>query len=106
MEIVRFAVAALLFLSGLFILGVATLGLYRLSYVLNRMNASAKCDTLASLLILLAIAIMLGVNGTTIKLALLLVFIWLTNPAAVFLIARSEVLTNPYLESECEVVER
>ena len=106
MEIVRFVIAALLFISGLFILGVATLGLYRLGYVLNRMHASAKCDTLGAMLILVAIGILLGFEFTTLKLVALMIFIWLTNPSAIHMIGRSEVMTNPYIENECEVVER
>lgn len=106
MEIVRFAIAALFILSGLFVLGVATLGLFRLQYVLNRIHASAKCDTLGTLLILLGVVILIGFSFTSLKLLVLIVFIWLTNPAAVHLIGRAEVLTNPYIEDECEVVER
>ena len=106
MEIIRFLVAALFILSGLFILGVATLGLYRLKYVLNRIHASAKCDTLGSLLLLVGICILMGAGFMTLKLVLLIVFIWLTNPAAVHMIGRAEVLTNSSLEDEVEVVER
>jgi len=106
MEIIRFSVAALLFGFGLFIFGVATLGLYRLGYVLNRVHASAKCDTLGSLLILLSLCVILGIGFTTLKLILLIVFIWLTNPVAVHMVGRAEVLTNPFLREEMEVVER
>jgi len=106
MEIFRFTVAALLFTCGLFIFGVATLGLYRLGYVLNRIHASAKCDTLGSLLILLSVCVVMGFSLMTLKLALLIVFIWLTNPVAVHMIGRAEVLTNPYLGEEMEVIER
>lgn len=106
MEILRFVIAALFLLSGLFVLGVATLGLFRLNYVLNRIHASAKCDTLGAMLILIGVAILVGISFTTLKLVILIIFIWLTNPAAVFLVGRTEILTNPYIEDECEVVER
>lgn len=105
MEIIRFALAALFLGSGLFVLGVATLGMFRLHYVLNRIHASAKCDTLGSMLVLIGIAILAGVSFTTLKLLCLIVFIWLTNPVSVYMIGRAEVLTNPNLEDECEVVE-
>ncbi|MCL1836398.1 MAG: monovalent cation/H(+) antiporter subunit G [Treponema sp.] len=106
MEIIRFLVAAVFILFGLFVLGVATVGLYRLKYVLNRIHASAKCDTLGSLLVLVGVCILLGFTFTTLKLALLIVFIWLTNPVAVHMIGRAEILTNSRLEDEVEVVER
>ena len=106
MDIIRFSLATLFLTSGLFILGVATLGLYRLGYVLNRIHASAKCDTLGSMLVLLGVGILTGINFTTLKLLVLIIFIWLTNPVAVHMIGRAEVLTNPYLEDKVEVVER
>lgn len=106
MELARFLVAALFLLCGLFVLGVATYGLFKLTYVLNRIHASAKCDTLGSMLVLLGVAVLTGFSFVTLKLFVLIVFIWLTNPAAVHLIGRAEVLTNPYLEDESEVIER
>lgn len=106
MEAARFFIAAAFIISGLFVLGVATLGLFRLKYVLNRIHASAKCDTLGTLLIVIGAVILIGFNFAAVKLILLVVFIWLTNPAAVHLIGRTEVLTNPNLEDECEVVEK
>lgn len=105
-EIVRFSAAALFLVCGLFVLGVATAGLFRLHYVLNRIHASAKCDTLGSMLVLIGVAILTGFSFVTLKLFVIILFVWLTNPAAVHLIGRAEVLTNPYLEDECEVIER
>lgn len=106
MELLRFVVAAIFLILGLFVLGVATIGLFRLKYVLNRIHASAKCDTLGAMLVLIGLAILLGVSFTALKLLFLIVFVWLTNPAAVHLIGRTEVLTNPYIEDECEVIQR
>lgn len=106
MEIARFLIALLFIASGLFVLGVATLGLFRLKYVLNRIHASAKCDTLGTLLIVIGAVILIGFDFASVKLLLLVVFIWLTNPVAVHLIGRTEVLTNPHLDEECEVVEK
>lgn len=106
MELLRFILAAIFLCCGLFVLGVATYGLFKLDYVLNRIHASAKCDTLGALLVLIGVVILTGFSATTLKLLLLIVFIWLTNPAAVHIIGRTEVLTNPYIEDECEVIER
>jgi len=105
MDILRFALAALFLLSGLFILGVATLGLFRLDSALNRLHAAAKCDTLGALLVLIGMSIIVGWGFTALKFLILITFIWLTNPVAVFMIGRAEVLTNPHVEDECEVTE-
>jgi len=96
--------AALFILSGVFVLIVATLGLYRLHYVLNRIHASAKCDTLGTMLILIGVCILTGFTFTTLKVAALVVFLWLSNPAALFMIGRAEVLTNPHLNDEVDIL--
>ncbi|MCL2616811.1 MAG: monovalent cation/H(+) antiporter subunit G [Defluviitaleaceae bacterium] len=105
MEMIRFLVAAVLVAGGLFVLGVATFGLFRLDNALNRLHAAAKCDTLGALLVLLGLAIIVGFNLIAVKLMILVVFFWLTNPVAVYMIGRAEAQTNPRVEEECEVCE-
>ena len=105
MEIIRFVLAAVFLMSGLFVLAVATIGLFRLKGTLNRLHAAAKCDTLGALLVLTSMAILTGFTFTSLKLFILIVFIWVTNPVSVFMIGRAEVLTNPEISEECEVVE-
>ena len=105
MEVVRFAAAALFLLCGLLILGIATFGLFRLDNALNRLHAAAKCDTLGSLMVLVGLAIIVGPSFTMLKILILIVFFWLTNPVAVYMIGRAEAQTNPHIETECEVME-
>ena len=103
LEWIRFAVVALLMLGGLFSLLVSVIGAYRFHYVLNRIHVAAKCDTMGVLLILLALTIMSGFNMTSLKLLLLIVFVWLASPVASHLIAHLEVATNDDIDKECEV---
>ena len=105
MGITRTIFAGIFLFSGLFTLGIATLGLFRLSNVLNRLHAAAKCDTLGALLVLISLIIIAGLSFTALKFVILIVFIWLTNPLSAFMIARAEVLTNPNIEEECDVME-
>ena len=105
MEIFRFIVAALFFFSGTFVLGVSTLGLFRLKSSLNRLHAAAKCDTLGALLVLIGLIIVTGFGFTMLKLFFLIVFFWISNPVAVYMIGHAEVQINPALENECEVIE-
>ena len=100
MEVLRFLLAALFITSGLILFGVATMGLYRLKYVLNRIHASAKCDTLAGVLILIGVCIISGFSFTTLKIIVIGIFIWLTNPVSIFMISRAEVNTNPQIKEE------
>jgi multicomponent Na+:H+ antiporter subunit G len=104
LEIFRFTVAALLMTGGIFILAVATLGLFRLKYVLNRVHATAKCDTMGAMLILLGVCVILGFSFATLKIIALIVFLWLTNPVAFFMVGRAEVLTNPRLHEEVDIL--
>jgi len=105
MEILRFVLATLFLTSGIIVFGVATLGLYRLKYVLNRIHASSKCDTLGGMLMLIGICIIAGFSFTSLKIIALVVFVWLTNPLAIFMIGRAEVLTNPNLEDEVSILD-
>jgi len=105
MEILRFVLATVFLVSGIIVFGVATLGLYRLKYVLNRIHASSKCDTLGGMLMLIGICIIAGFSFTTLKIIALVVFVWLTNPLAIFMIGRAEVLTNPNLEDEVSILD-
>jgi len=105
MSIIRFSLAALLIAGGVFILSVATLALFRLKYVLNRICATSKCDTLGAMMMLFGCCVLFGFSFTSLKLLLLVVFVWLTNPVAVHMIGLSEVLTNPELEDDVEIVD-
>jgi multicomponent Na+:H+ antiporter subunit G len=103
-EIIRFSFAALFILTGLFVLAVATLGLFRLHYVLNRVHASAKCETLGTMLVLVGLCVLMGLSFTTLKIAALIIFLWLTNPVALFMVGRAEVQTNPRLHEEVDIL--
>jgi multicomponent Na+:H+ antiporter subunit G len=105
MELLRFILAAFFITSGLILFGIATMGLYRLKYILNRVHASAKCDTLAGVLVLIGVCIISGFNFTTLKIVIIGIFVWLTNPVSIFMISRAEVNTNPNIEDEVKFVD-
>lgn len=104
-ELIRLILMILFIGSGLFIFGVATFGLFKFDYILNRVHVAAKCDTLASLLIIVGIMLYIGFSFLTLKLLLVIVFLWLTNPVATHLVGQTEVITNKDIEKECEVIE-
>ena len=106
MEWLRFILAAVLLISGVVVVCIATYGIFKFKYALNRMHAAAMCDTFALMLSLLGVAVLCGLTFTTLKLVLIIVFLWFASPVASHLIARLEVTTNPEgLEKECEVDE-
>ena len=105
MEIIRLILMVLFIGTGLFIFGIATFGLFKFNYILNRIHVAAKCDTLASFLIIIGLIIYSGFSVTTLKLTLVVVFLWLSNPVGTHLIGQTEVITNKDIQDQCEVIE-
>lgn len=92
---IRFVLTACFLLSGLLILITAVIGAYKFDYVLNRMHAAAMGDTLGLLFCLLGLIISAPDVWTALKLALIIVFLWVASPVSSHLIARLEVTINP-----------
>ncbi len=106
MEMIRYLIAAVLLFIGVGIACIATFGLFKFKYVLNRMHAAAMCDTLALMICLLGVAVIFGISFVTLKLVLIIIFLWLASPVSSHLIARLEVTTNPDgMKEEYEVEE-
>lgn len=77
-------------MGGLFFFMVGTLGILRFPDVFTRAHSAAKCDTLGAVLSLIALIIYNGFNIISLKLLLIIVFVWITNPTATHLIAKAE----------------
>lgn len=103
LEWIRFAIVALLMLSGVAILFSGVVGVYRFKYVLNRMHSAAMGDTLGLLFIILGLIVASGFNFTTIKLFLVIIMLWMTSPVSSHLITRLDVATNPDLEKSMKI---
>ncbi len=93
-EWVRFLAGALLLLCGLGIFLIEMIGVFRFKYVLNRMHAAAMGDTLGIGFSLVGLILLNGLNFTSLKLLLVIVFLWFASPVSSHLIARLEVTTN------------
>ena len=101
---VRFALAALLMIWGLISLFTTVVGIFRLGYVLNRIHIAATCDTFGVLLTFSSLALMYGWSISSVKLLLIIVFYWISNPVSSHLVTHLEVVTNPQVKEECEVI--
>ncbi len=88
MEVTIDLISIICLLGGLFFLFVGTFGLLRLPDVYNRLHATTKCDTLGAGLVLLSLALQSNL-AVGLRLALLIIFILVTNPTAAHLIARA-----------------
>ena len=100
----RFGLAALLMLAGMITLLAAILGLFRFQYVLNRIHVAAKCDAFGNLLIAVSLMVIAGISISSLKILLIIVFLWIANPVASHLIARLEVHSNPKVGEEYVVI--
>ncbi len=93
-EWIRFLAGAGLLLIGLGIFVIEMIGVFRFRYALNRMHAAAMGDTLGIGSCLLGLIVMCGWNFTSLKLFLIILFLWLSSPTSSHLIARLEVTTD------------
>lgn len=99
---IQFILGAAFIVCGLVICLLELFGLYRMKYVMNRMHAAAMGDTLGISTCLLGLMICSGFNFTTLKMILIVVFLWFSSPVSSHLIARLEITTNDNLESHCK----
>ncbi len=93
LDTILYIVSIISLVVGMFFLLVATVGLLRLPDVYNRLHATTKCDTLGSGLVLLSLVLQSEL-AVAIRLALLIIFILITNPTAAHVIARAAYTTG------------
>ncbi|MBR4138570.1 MAG: monovalent cation/H(+) antiporter subunit G [Lachnospiraceae bacterium] len=104
-KMIRFLLAAIFLLGGLFFMASAVLGMFRFKFVLNRMHTAASADTFGLLLSMIGLIIWKGFGFEALKMMIIIGFFWISGPVSSHLIARMEVSTNENLEEECEVRE-
>ena len=98
-------ISLILMTCGLFILGVATFGIFRFDDVFNRIHVAAKCDTLGAIFFLSGLAVLQGFSFITLKLVLIILFLWFTNPVSAHLVAKTEFQTASDINSRCETID-
>ncbi|MGH4138154.1 monovalent cation/H(+) antiporter subunit G [Clostridium sp.] len=76
--------------GGLFFFMVGTIGIIRFPDLFTRAHSAAKCDTLGIALCLSSLVVLEGLNMVSLKIILIIVFVWIANPTATHLIAKAE----------------
>ena len=99
---IRFLAGISMLLCGLTVFAIELFGVFKFNYVLNRMHAAAMGDTLGISFSLVGLMIFSGLNFTTLKMMLIVIFLWLASPVSSHLLARLEVVTNEKLENHCQ----
>ncbi|MDE7007412.1 MAG: monovalent cation/H(+) antiporter subunit G, partial [Lachnospiraceae bacterium] len=87
-EWVRLLAGGGLLACGLGIFLIELYGVFHFKYVLNRMHAAAMGDTLGISFSLVGLMIFSGWNFTTLKMGLIVVFLWLASPVSSHLLAK------------------
>ena len=100
---IRLIVGSAFLVFGLVIFFTEVFGAFHFRYVLNRMHTAAMGDTLGIASCLIGLIIFSGINFTSLKMLMIIVFLWFASPVSSHVLARLEVATNENLESHCEV---
>lgn len=106
--IIRDVLAVALIVCGLVLFILEIYGVFRFSFVLNRMHAAAIGDTLGLTFCLLGLILLSGFSYVSAKFLLVIAFLWISSPASSHLIAKFEVTTNESVTKYCreEVLEK
>ena len=100
---ISFIFSAVFMICGLIVL-TAAVSNFRFNYILNRMQASSISDTLGAFLIIMSIIIANGFDGVSLKLILVIAFLWFANPVASHFLAKTEIISDEDISKKCEVV--
>ena len=92
-EVISNIISIVLIAGGVFFLTVGVIGLVRLPDVYTRLHATTKCDTMGAGMVLVGLAFQ-GDLISALKLVLIAVFIWVTNPTAAHVIAKASWTTG------------
>ena len=104
-EWIRLIAGGALLLCGVIVFLIEVYGVYRMKYVLNRMHAAALGDTLGIGCSIAGLVLLSGFRFATLKMILIVVFLWITSPVSSHLLARLEAVTNEKLGENGKVYE-
>ncbi len=87
-------ISSVLLVSGALVLLVGTIGTFKFKDFLSRTHAVSVVDTFATLLIIIALMVNYGFTLFSLKLLLILIFLYITGSTAI------HALTQAYLKSK------
>lgn len=104
-EWIRLIIGSVFLAIGIVFFFTELFGVFHFKYVLNRMHAAAMGDTLGISSCLIGLMIFSGLNFTTLKMLLVIVFLWFASPVSSHVLSRLEAATNEQLSEHCEIYE-
>ena len=105
-DIIRLIACIILTVAGLCCLVTGVVGVFRFKYALNRLHAAAILDTVGILLMLLGVIVATGWSVTSLKILVVVAFLWMTSPVSGHLIGRLEITINDDLDKSMAVIDR
>ena len=94
---IRFGLSAVLLIAGLFSFVSAVAGNYRFRFVMDRIHSAGIGDTLGLLCVTLSLAVASGLRMATLKLVLVLAFLWMGSPVSTHFLSQVEYFNNKRL---------
>jgi multicomponent Na+:H+ antiporter subunit G len=97
----------ILLLAGSFFAVVGGIGMIRMPDVFTRMHASGVTDTMGAGLILTGLMFQGGLSLVTVKLILILGFLWFSSPVSTYALARATLASGqePFWAEDMELPE-
>ena len=105
-DVIRLIACILLTGTGLCCLVSGVVGVFRFKYALNRLHAAAILDTVGILLMALGVIVATGWSVTSLKILVVVAFLWMTSPVSGHLIGRMEITINDDLDKSMAVIDR
>ncbi|MBQ2930024.1 MAG: monovalent cation/H(+) antiporter subunit G [Clostridia bacterium] len=105
-DVIRLIACILLTGAGLCCLVSGVVGVFRFKYALNRLHAAAILDTVGILLMALGVIVATGWSVTSLKILVVVAFLWMTSPVSGHLIGRMEITINDDLDKSMAVIDR
>ena len=103
-EWIRFWIVAAILMCGIIAFIMAPVGVLRFGFVMNRMHASGIGDSLGLGCVVIAMIVASGLNLASLKLLLLILFMWLTSPVSTHFLSTIEINTNPFIRRHVRIV--
>lgn len=88
-NIIRTIITGIFLAMGCFLIVVASIGVVRFPDFYSRMHPAGKADSLGQTLMLIGLIIYEGVSLVSIKLLLIIIFIFIANPTATHALAKA-----------------
>ena len=88
---------------GIIIFFIEIFCVSKLHYALDRMHFAGTGDTMAFFFVILGTIIINGIDFSSLKLVLVLVFFWFASPVSGHLISRALLKTDPKIEEHAKI---